>query len=225
MGAKAGISIPDLKGNNEQSKGYTSRRGIYAGLAVNFKLTPLISLQPEINFSPQGGQRRGLQPVPSEAFRGTGLPPGTDLYARFKSETILNYLEIPLLAKLTFGTKLKYYACFGPHIAFLLQAKTKTSGNSLLYLDPSGSTALMQYGYVLPPVSFNNTVNIKESIKTVNAGIQGGGGLQYPIGHGNIFFEGRAIIGLTNIQTHPQTDGENKTGSLAAAVGYLLKLK
>ena len=65
LGGKAGISIPNLKGNNEKSKGYTSRLDVYGGIAGNFQLTTLLSLQPEINFSPQGGQRKGMQQVPS----------------------------------------------------------------------------------------------------------------------------------------------------------------
>ena len=225
IGAKGGISIPNLEGNNEQSKGYTSGKGVYGGVLVNFQITKSLSLQTEVNFSPQGGQRKGMQEVPSDAISEISLPPDINLYANFKNVTILNYLEIPILAKLMLGHRLKYYVCFGPHIAFLMEAKTKTSGNSPLYLDAGGTIPLMQNGNPIPPVSFNSTTDIKESIKTVNAGVQGGLGIQYPAGPGNIFLEGRAIIGVTNIQTHPETDGKNKTGSLAVALGYLIKIK
>jgi Outer membrane protein beta-barrel domain len=226
IGAKGGISIPDLKGNNEQSKGYTSRLGGYGGVMANFKLSEYFSLQPEVNFSPQGGQRKGLQSIPADAISGITLPPGTKLYANFKSTTILNYIEIPVLAKLTLGhNKLTYYICAGPDIAFLMEAKTKTSGSSSIYLDEKGTIPLRLNGNAFPPVSFNGNTDIKESIKTINAGLQGGLGIQYPVGPGNVFAEGRAILGLTNIQTHPEIDGKNKTGSLAAAVGYLIKIK
>lgn len=225
IGAKGGISIPNLEGNSEQSKGYTSRQAVYGGLFLNFRLTRLISLQPEINFSSQGGQRNGIQPIPSDAISGINLPPGVNLYANFKNATILNYLEIPVLVKFTLGHKLKYYACFGPQIGFLVKAKTKTSGSSLLYLDEAGTIPIELNENQLPPVSLNNTTDIKESIKTVNAGAQGGLGLQYPVGPGGIFFEGRAVVGITNIQTHPEADGKNQTGSLVIAVGYLIKMK
>jgi len=224
IGAKSGVSIPNLKGNNEQSKGYKSRLGLYGGIFINFPLTNSLSLQPEVNFSPQGGQREGLQEVPSDAISGVGLPGDINLYANFKNVTILNYLEIPILAKLVLGQKFKYYACFGPHIAFLVEAKTRTSGSGLLYLDAAGTIPLTQNGFPLPAVSFDNTTNIRESIKRVNAGMQGGLGVQYPVGSGNIFLEGRAIIGVINIQTHTESDGKNKTGSLAMAIGYFLKL-
>ncbi|HSQ43827.1 MAG TPA: porin family protein [Ginsengibacter sp.] len=225
IGAKGGISIPDLKGNSVQSKGYTSREDAYLGLIANFQLSRFFSLQPEINYSPQGGQRNGMQPIPADAMSGIMLPPGVNVYANFRNSTILNYLEVPLLLKLTLGHNLKYYLCFGPHIAFLTEAKTKTSGSSLLYLDAAGTMPLTQNGSELPPVSFNSTTNIKESIKKVNMGVQGGWGLEYPVGMGSIFIEGRAIIGLTNIQTHPENDGKNQTGSLVIALGYLIKIK
>ncbi|MBX9781722.1 MAG: PorT family protein [Chitinophagaceae bacterium] len=225
IGAKGGISIPNLEGNNEQSKGYTSRLGGYGGIVANFQLSKYLSLQPEINFSPQGGQRKGMQTVPADKLGDITLPPGTKLYAGFKTTSILNYIEIPVLAKITLGNKLKYYLFAGPHIAFLVEAKTKTSGSSLLYLDKNGTMPLQINGNPLPPVSFNATTDIKESIKTINAGLQGGLGLQYKLGPGFIFIEGRAIFGLVNIQTHPEQDGKNKTASIAAAVGYLIKLK
>lgn len=225
VGAKAGISIPNLQGDNGKSKGYISRMGGYGGLFINFRITPTFYLQPEINFSPQGGKRNGMQEVPGDAITEITLPPGVNLYADFKNVTILNYLEIPILAKFILGQKFKYFACAGPHVSFLMEAKTKTSGNSPLYLDAVGQVPLMHDGSPFPAVSFNSTTNIKESIKTINAGVQGGLGIEYPVGLGNIFLEGRAIIGLLNIQTHPDIDGKNKTGSLAVAVGYLIKLK
>ena len=105
IGVKGGISIPNLEGNSEQSKAYTSRQAVYGGLFLNFKLTHLISLQPEINFSSQGGQRNGIQLIPSDAISGISLPPGVNLYANFKNATILNYLEIPVLVKFALGHK------------------------------------------------------------------------------------------------------------------------
>jgi hypothetical protein len=224
IGAKGGISIPQLKGNNDNSRGYTSRLDVYGGLLVNIPIGSGLSLQPEVVYSPQGGQRKGMQEVSSDALSGLSLPPGMSIYANFKAVTMLNYLEIPVLLKLTGGERLKYFACLGPHIAFLLEARTRTSGSSLLYADAGGTTPLSENGSALPPMDFSGTTSIRESIKEVNAGLQGGLGLQYPFGNGSVFLEGRAIIGLTNIQTHPEVDGHNKTGSLAVALGYLLKI-
>ncbi|KAA9040593.1 PorT family protein [Ginsengibacter hankyongi] len=166
-----------------------------------------------------------MQPIPADAISGITLPPGVNIYANFKNATILNYLEIPVLLKLTLGHNLEYYICFGPDIAFLTEVKTTTSGSSLLYMDAAATMPFTQNGNELPPFSFNSTTNVKESIKTVNMGVQVGWGLQYPVGVGSLLLEGRAIIGLTNIQTHTEIDGKNQTGSLAIALGYLIKIK
>lgn len=225
IGAKGGISIPNLEGDIGKSKGYVSGKGTYGGLFVNFQLTPSFYLQPEINFSPQGGQRKGIQEVPAGAFSEMGVPMDVILYANFKSITLLNYIEIPVLAKFILGYKFKYYACAGPHISFLTEAKTKTSGTSTLYLDAAGTIPLMQNGSPFPSISFNNNIDIIESIKTMNAGVQGGLGIEYPAGPGNIFLESRVILGISNIQVHPEIDGKNQTGSLVIAAGYSLKIK
>lgn len=224
-GVKGGLSIPNLEGNSEQSQGYKSGKGVYGGIFLIFPITTSLSLQPEVNFSPQGGQRKGMQQVPTEAISGISLPAEINLYANFNTITVLNYLEFPILARFKLGQKIKYFACVGPHIAFLIEAKTKTNGVSPIFFNAAGTIPLSENGTPLPPVSFNAKTNIKESIKKVNAGVQGGLGFEYPCGRGNIFLEGRAIIGITNIQIHPEIDGKNQTGSLAVALGYLIRIK
>jgi hypothetical protein len=224
-GAKGGISIPNLKGNNEQSKGYTSRKGAYGGLLANFTLTRFYSLQTEINFSPQGGQRKGLQPVPADKLGNITLPPGTTLYANFNTNTIINYIEVPVLLQYNWGNRLKYHILLGPYISFRTESKTKTSGSSLLYLDENGTIPLQFNGNNLPPVSFDDNTDVKNEIKKINAGAQGGVALSYNAGPGYVFIEGRFIRGLINVQTHTKENGKNQTGSVIAAIGYSLKIK
>jgi len=120
---------------------------------------------------------------------------------------------------------LQYHLNFGPYIAWLVKAQTITSGSSLIYLDPSGKTPLtLQDGSELPPVSFDSKTNIRDEIKKINAGIAGGGGLDYSFGISKIFLEGRFTLGLTNIQTNTEENGKNHTGSIIIALGYAYKL-
>lgn len=225
LGAKTGISIPNLQGNSEQSKGYTSRKGFYAGVLANIELSSIFSLQTEINFSPQGGQKNGMQPVPGDFISGITLPLGTILYASFNSATIINYLEIPVLLQHSSGNKLKYQLQLGPYIAFRIEATTKTKGGSLLYIDEKGSIPLELNGLPLPPVDFTGTTNIKDDIKTINAGVQGGLAFLYNLGPGYVFAEGRGIRGLINIQSDTGENGKNQTGSLVIVLGYTFILK
>ena len=226
-GLKIGASIPDIKGNTEQSKGYTSRLGPFFGMSFSRKISPVFNIQTEVNYSPQGGKRDGMQPIDATAL---GVPAGTILYADFKSETKLNYLEVPIMLQFSNGGQKKdrsvfYFANFGPYAAFRIAAKTVTSGSSQIYLDPQGTTILTsQDGTPLPAQSFDATTNIKNEIKLMNFGLVGGIGAGLNVNRNKLFLEARFTRGLINIQTHPEEAGKNKTGSLIFSVGYTFLL-
>lgn len=226
VGAKGGVNMPDLAGTHLQ-KGYTSHTGInpYGGVLAGFQFSNRLSFQTEANFSIQGGKWRGIQPVPTGAITALTIPEGEILYANYDVNTILNYIEIPFLAKITLGKKLKYYASIGPYISVLMRAKKITTGNSLLYTDAAGSIPFMIKDSVAPPIFLNSTTLITEKINTINAGLQGGAGIQYPVCSGNIFLEYRAILGLTNINSRNYSAGKSETNSLVIAAGYFFKLK
>lgn len=99
IGAKGGVSIPNLEGNDEQSKGYTSRQGVYGGLLVNFLMIYRLSLQPEINFSPQGGRHNGMQQVPSKAIHGISIK------NFLNTQNIINYGIRNFLPELQYATR------------------------------------------------------------------------------------------------------------------------
>ena len=100
VGVKGGLSVPDLSGGNTPvSEGYTFRLAPTYGAYVNYGLNQDWFLQAEISFAGQGGQRNGMQAFPAPARLLSMLPPGTNnLYANYDNETIINYLEIPILA-------------------------------------------------------------------------------------------------------------------------------
>ncbi|MGZ3950971.1 MAG: porin family protein [Flavisolibacter sp.] len=226
-GLKIGASIPDIKGNTEQSKDYTSRLGPFFGMSFSKKISSAFNLQTEVNYSPQGGKRDGMQPIDATGF---GLPAGTILYADFKNETKLNYLEVPVLLQFVSSGERKdhslfFFANFGPYAAFRITAKTVTSGTSSIYLDPQGTSILTsQDGIPLPAQSFDATTNIKNEIKGMNFGVVGGIGTGLKFDRNKLILEGRFTRGLTNIQTHPEEAGSNKTGSLIFSVGYTFLL-
>ena len=224
-GFKIGASVPDIKGNTEQSKGYTSRLAPFFGISLTKKIASYFNFQAEINYSPQGGKRNGMQPIDASQF-GVGIPGGTTLYANFKNETKLNYLEIPVMIQFNVhqskeANHIFYFANFGPYVAFRLNSKTITSGKSLVYIDPQGTTPLTIDDIPVPAQSFDTRTNLKDEIKKISAGITGGLGSGYEFQEHQFFLEARFTRGLTNIQTHPETGGKNKTGSLIFAAGYV----
>ena len=221
IGLHGGLSVPNLRGgDNEFSQGYSSRMGPYFGFFAEYTLRPHFSVRAEVSYASQGGKRDGRQPVIID-LPGLVLPPGLILYADYQNETILDYIEIPLLAQLAWGERPRFFINVGPYIGLLVRAKTVTKGLSSLYTDRSGNPLLIPPDFQpLPPVSFNATTDIKDDINDIGAGIAGGIGLAVPAGPGEIVLGIRFSLGLSNIQTDVESYGKNRTGALVATVGY-----
>lgn len=228
IGVHGGLSIPDLRGgNNVVSEGYASRLAPNFGIAANFWISRNFSIQPEINFDGQGGQRKGLQPITS-----TPLPPlasGGYYYANFDNTSILNYLEIPILAKYTFGKRgVRFDVNAGPYLGYLLNATEKTSGSSSIYVNDSGTPLEMPNGsggYApLPAESFDATSGVTSSLHRVNLGIVGGVGVIVPIARReNIALDLSGLYGLVDVQKYA-VDGTSHTGNLMLTLGYFYTL-
>lgn len=214
LGLHGGLCIPNIRGGTtEQSKGYVSRLGPFFGFFADFALRPNLSLCTEMNYASQGGKRNGMQPVSMEQL------PGMPLYADFHNETILDYLEIPLMLKLAGGQKPRFFVQAGPYVGFRLRARTVTSGSSLLYIDPSGIPLDSQL------ISFEGDTCICNDIHRINAGISGGVGLEAPFGPGDIVVDLRFSMGLTNIQSDPELNGKNQTGAMIVSLGYCFAIR
>ena len=221
VGAHGGLSIPNIRdGDNPFSKGYTSRQGPFIGLFAEYRLQPNFFLRTEINYASHGGKREGLQPVITD-LPGLAVPQELLLYADFDNETILDYLEIPLLAGLTWGKKPRLFVHAGPYIGILIRAKTITGGKSSLSIDDAGTPLLIPPDYQpLPPFSFDATTDSKEDINDLSAGIAGGVGLAFPAGPGELVLSVRFSLGLTNIQADAETYGKSHTGAIVLTIGY-----
>lgn len=104
---KVGVTLQGFQ-SDEQSKA-SGRTGFTAGIGYSVAISGVFSLQPELYFTQKGGEYKFSGPV------GDGLTETTTLDIR------LNYLEIPMLAKATFGSdKFKYYVTLGPSISYAL---------------------------------------------------------------------------------------------------------
>lgn len=228
LGIKGGLSIPDLSGggNNPLSNGWTSRLAANFGLQYECTLHNNLGLQVELNYAGQGGKRDGMQPItnlpPSLASQ---VPPGTYLYADFDNKAILDYLELPVMAKLSWGKTLGFYVNAGPYVGYLLSAKEKTSGTSTIYEDSKGQMPLTVQGYPVPPQDFTSTTDVTSSIKRWNVGITGGAGLSWRLDRSDkLFLDARFEYGLINIQRYSD-DGTNNTGNVLFSLGYAHKFR
>ena len=124
-----------------------------------------------------------------------------------------------MLAKLSWGRALAFYANAGPYFGYLLHAKEKTSGTSPIYADAKGDPLTIQ-GYPVPPQNFDATTDVTSSIKRFNFGATAGAGLAYPLSPKNkLFFDARFEYGFLNIQKYSE-DGKNNTGNVLLSLGY-----
>jgi hypothetical protein len=225
LGIKGGASIPNLtaNGSNETplNTGYSSRLGFDGSIFAEFKFSDLFSIQPDIEYSSQGGKKDGLQAFATPTQVAAEFPPGQApqyLYANYNSEAKLNYLMIPVLAKFGWNfsksSPWRIYVDAGPFVSFLLSAHQTTSGESQFYTDPGGTQPLPGGAQ-----SFNANPSIKNQLHSTNVGAEGNLGLNYKFGTSSIFVEGGFNYGFLNIQS-VAADGKNNTGAATVEIGY-----
>jgi hypothetical protein len=135
------------------------------GAVMGFPLREKVYLQLEPKYLQKGGKL--LQETPEE---GSGQEPSPDLDFRF------SFIEIPILAKITFGEQIKRYAFFGPTFGFLLSAEVDAEFDNQTF-----------------------TADIKETSKKTDFGILLGTGASFPLGRGELFFDGRYSAGFANL--------------------------
>lgn len=214
VGARAGVNISKLCcGSMEINEDYVFGEGPSFGLAASYGFSKYFSVAAELDFATQGGKKNGMQAI-------TPGSNGSVLYAKFDNKTVLNYLELPIMARVTFGDKFKYYVNAGPYIGYLLAAKNVTSGSSQIFADKAGtqieSTALQ---------SFNSDKDVKSQFLAINYGLTGGLGAGYSFGNHVVWLDGRYVLGMPNIRKNTTLYGENSTGSVMVGLMYSYSFK
>ena len=228
LGAFGGLNTPKLAGGggNPLSEGWSSRTGAAFGLTFTWNTSPRFALGTDVYYSSEGGQRNGMQALDGSSLSAQ-VPPGTYFYADYNNECILNYINVPIMAKYYFPLS-KYsrlYLNFGPYVGFLLNARQITSGSSVVYADAAGTQPISydpQTGQTVP-VPFDADTDITDQINSLNFGLTGGAGITQKVGFGEIILNLRGAYGLTNLQKYPQ-DGKNHTGNLLISLGYSIPL-
>ena len=126
FGVKGGLNVAELTGRDGESSSY--KAFYHVGIFYQANVVGPLSIQPEIQYSLQGGNLKS-------AFTNY--------------DTQLHYLTVPVLAKLTVGP---VFIEGGPQFGVLLNANQ--SGNMQVDLAPDGTPA---YGNVSRPAtgSFN----------------------------------------------------------------------
>jgi hypothetical protein len=245
IGAKVGYSLGNLSSRSENiyTEDFESITGIDFGFVFEFKLSELISMQTELNYTQRGGERNGLQPILSDEltdqlnmfFPFIGLPPITNenpLYATYDSKSELSYIEVPALVKFGWGNNFRFSVAVGPYVSVLVNANQVTDGTSQFFLNSDGTNPVFLPGpdglppYTeLPPTPVGASTDIKDDLKTVNFGGTFAIGLSKNLNASSeLFFDARASYGFNTIQINDQY-GESSIGGVIFSLGYAYKIQ
>lgn len=240
IGVRGGLNIPQLtaSGDNPMSKGYSSLLAGNGGIFAEFSFNELFSIQPMVEYTRQGGSRKGMQAIPTammpESAQKIPAMVGEEyLYADFKSQTTFDYIMVPVLAKFGWNlndTPIRLHVSAGPFVSFLLGANQTTSGKSLFYVDPAGD---MTMDYLLGSlgqkpqgeIPMDIDRSITDDLYKVNYGVSANVGIAYEVApRHNILLEVGGNYGFRKLQKNPEF-GQNRIGAVTVTVGYAYKLK
>lgn len=242
-GIRAGVGLPNLKNtdNNDYSKDYKSVAGFDGSIFADFGITEHFSIKAELGFLRKGGERNGMQPVPSSTLNST--PEGQALsayleqigaetiWADFDNKAVFSYIEIPILAKYQWnlGNKWGIYANAGVYIDFIISPSQKTYSDGMIpiYLDEASNQPLLvpyppDYQSVGPAYGdFTATTDISADLATMDFGAMWGVGATYAISKSSeLLFDVRGSYGFIPLQNDTETYGTVHMGNLSFALGY-----
>lgn len=230
---KLGLTLGTYQLNNVEDKEFIV--GFAAGLGAQIPIpqSTIFSLQTEVNYIQKGAH-----------YRQTHTPTNTpiDLALQVESRNKINYLEIPLLIKATFGKgALKYYFMAGESIGVAL------GGNYTSQIEGNNQPSIKQEGKILFKVKPDQYTGedayfYPKGYNRVDIGIQIGTGIGFSVGKGLLFADARYGRGVTHLirhhiiyitETHPdlgeiktvlERTADMKSRTFVISLGYMILL-
>jgi hypothetical protein len=170
FGFRGGLSVPNIMagGGNPLSEGYSSRFSAGAGIFTEMKLNETYSMRFGVEYTGQGGKRKGIQAMPSSQLimdmatsMGAGIteeiaatlgrmaqymPPA--FYADVKNLAKFDYVMIPVSFQagknLNNNGPYRIYVNAGPFVSFLMSGEQVSKGTSKLFSDASQTRTLWE---------------------------------------------------------------------------------
>lgn len=175
FGFRAGVTISKQQfkqGNLDEDPG--SKFGLDLALVSQFDLSPVVAISPELHWMQKGSKIDDL---------GGGLG---------SSARTFNYLEIPVLLKLTFGEEAGFFVFGGPSIGYLFSATDKDGdGNS-------------------------NDIDL-DDYKRTDLGAHLGAGIKA----GPVYIDARYMAGFSNIANFEADDVEIRNSGFGAGISFI----
>lgn len=188
IGLEGGPTLASFDGKDRFKNNHSTKVGYTVGLSLQYDISKVVSIRTGLGFERKGYKMRFYNPL-------------IDAYSR-NIIFHFDYLTAPLLARITFGNKVKFFANAGPYFACLL----------------SYNDSIDSYKYT--------TESWKQYYKRFDWGITGGIGGAYPLNNNLLLtLEARYNLGMYNINKEIyNTDFTtfNKSASLLAGIAYKL---
>lgn len=181
-GYEKGLTLVSMRGNTILNSLQKPKLSFSAGIFFQYNINNNFAFRTNLSFERKGcsyGRRNG--------YDSTGLPAIIQGGVRF------DYLSLPLMARLIFGNKHRFFINAGPYIAYLIGQADKGRINEG------------------PKTTEHNIDNFKK----IETGICGGAGVELSLKKIVLAFEIRDELGLTNISRKPViNNGSIKTNVL-----------
>jgi hypothetical protein len=211
------IATSDLaytKGLNDDQETKV-RIGFTAGIGVNIPLDEIVSIQPELSFIQKGtiGKMHGGN---GEPYDDTGI-----IYWESTRNIKINYVELPVLMKLSFGKKTKFFVNMGPAMALGLGGTSTFTSKYDYHQSPS--TVHTKEGKVLFTGEKWEVTPDDERFKSkFDFGFHFGGGMLILR---RIMIDIRYGHGISNLyESEPSFENKAKNRTVQMTIGVPLKL-
>ncbi len=189
IGLRGGINLSNVNYSSSSLSGaisQSSNLGYQGAIVSEIGLNKFFSIVPELVLS-------------NQQFKIKEVPSNTDPNEKYDVTYKLNYVNIPLLARLTLRTDLlKIYANTGPQLGFFTNGTVVSTGGS--YVSPSSST-----------INNNDFAWVF------------GGGVGVKVGAGWLFADARYTVGVSKFNKEslfPGGEVDMKSGVTGLSIGY-----
>jgi hypothetical protein len=197
--------------NNTTILKFNSVSGFTGGLGVQLPISPngKFSLQPELLYIQKGYKMESA-----------------DKDAGFINTETHNYLEVPLLARVSFGKKkIKSFVVLGPSASYFISGKYSNEMN--VFGSKATSQGKIRFGE--EPANYNgdDLYYSNEDVSRFDIGLQVGGGVGINVGLGTLQVEARYGIGFVDVFKDETTDVKNlstQNRSFTLSLGYAIPI-
>ncbi len=201
VGLKGGMSLSRMSFSPEVHQKFNS--GLTAGICARYTEEKYFGLIAEINYTSRGwAEDFGRDDAPELSYSRT-----------------LNYISIPLLTHIFFGSeKVRGFVNLGPEVSFMLSNSVSANFDYMNYKELPG----------FPQGYRTNEQLTMDPDRKFDYGIAGGAGIEFVVKRRHsIMLEGRYYFGLGNIYKDSKRDffAASRNQSIEVTLKYMIRVR